>query len=330
MDFRIRQLQCFLTLSDLLNYGKTARALYTSQPTITFQIKSLEESFGIRLFERDRQRVCLTEAGLAFREYAKTIVDTVEAARSHLARLNARMQLRVSCGPVGQFILLPAVLRSLAAQYPEFELEVRELTTEQQISHLQDGTVDALLMVGDLPIHGLRFDRICEESLMAVVSSDGPYARRATISVHDLHENGVIASRRQDCRFHQPFLRAMLAAYGVTPRIVESPHSCAVQFAYAAAGEGIAITNASMAAYDFPGVTLLPFDEALPPIQLGLAAIDGKSSPALEIFRQVVLDCAQIVLADVAKPISNAFHRQAPLAAVARSSFSTAAYSVLE
>ena len=80
MDFRIRQLQCFLTLSDLLNYGKTARALYMSQPTITFQIKSLEETFGVKLFERDRQQVRLTDAGCAFREYAQSIMDTVDAA----------------------------------------------------------------------------------------------------------------------------------------------------------------------------------------------------------------------------------------------------------
>ena len=84
MDFRIRQLQCFLTLSDLLNYGKTARALYMSQPTITFQIKSLEEAFGVKLFERDRQQVRLTDAGCAFREYAQSIMDTVDAAQECL------------------------------------------------------------------------------------------------------------------------------------------------------------------------------------------------------------------------------------------------------
>jgi DNA-binding transcriptional LysR family regulator len=80
LDFRIRQLQCFLTLSDLLNYGRTARVLYMSQPTISFQIKSLEETFGVKLFVRDRQQVRLTDAGLAFREYARTIMDQVHAA----------------------------------------------------------------------------------------------------------------------------------------------------------------------------------------------------------------------------------------------------------
>ena len=144
MDFRMRQLQCFLTLSELLNYGKTARALYMSQPTISFQIKSLEEAFGVKLFDRDRQQVRLTDAGYAFREYARTIIDTVDAARECLGNLHKRLRLRVSCGPVGQYVLLPAVIRKLTAEHPEFELEVMELTTEQQMARMTEGNVDAL------------------------------------------------------------------------------------------------------------------------------------------------------------------------------------------
>lgn len=299
MDFRIRQLQCFLTLSNLLNYGKTARALYTSQPTITFQIKSLEDALNVRLFERDRQQVRLTDAGFAFREYAQSIIDTVDAARECLGGLHNRLRLRVSCGPVGQFVLLPAVIRMLAAQHPDFELEVTELTTEQQMASLPEGKVDALLLIGALPVRGMRFDPICKEPLVAIVSQDSPLAKRASISVEDLRENSLIASRLKDCRFHQTFLHSLLAPYGISPRIVEAPHSCSVQFAYAAAGEGIAIATSSMAAYTFPGIVYLPFAEALPPIQLGLAALETNERVAMKVFRQIVLDCAETLFPDV-------------------------------
>lgn len=296
LDFRIRQLQCFLTLSDLLNYGKTARALYMSQPTITFQIKSLEEAFGVKLFTRDRQQVRLTEAGFAFREYAQSIMDAVDAAQECLSALHTRMRLRISCGPVGQFILLPAVIRALAANYPEFDLEVTELTTEQMMTRLPEGKVDAILMVGSLPVKGMRFDPICQEALVAMVSREGPLASRRSLSVQDLRETPVIASRLKDCRFHQPYLHNLLAPYGITPRIVESPQSCSVQFAYAAAGEGIALSTASMAACAFPHVVALPFAERLPEMQLGLAAMESNDSPAMNVFRQVVMECANATL----------------------------------
>jgi DNA-binding transcriptional LysR family regulator len=305
LDFRIRQLQCFLTLSDLLNYGKTARVLYMSQPTISFQIKSLEETFGVKLFVRDRQQVRLTDAGIAFREYARTIMDQVHAAHECLSSLHTRLRLRVSCGPVGQFILLPAVLRSLAAKYPEFELEVVELTTEEMISHMQEGKVDALLMVGALPIPSLRFDPLYEDSLVAVVSRRSPLAQEVCIPVDVLRETPVIASRMKDCRFHQPFLHQLLAPFGITPKIIESPYSCTVQYAYAAAGEGLAMTTRLMESCTFPGVVTRPFREELPAMQLGLSAMSGNDSKALGIFRRIVLDCA-----------TQAFGPRRPVAAV--------------
>ena len=298
MDFRIRQLQCFMTLSELLHYGKTARALYMSQPTITFQIKSLEEVFGVKLFERDRQQVRLTDAGWAFREYAQTILDTVDAAQECLSGLHTRLRLRVSCGPVGQFILLPAVIRALASDYPDFELEVIELTTEQSMARLPEGKVDALLMVGALPIEGLRFDPICQETLMAMVSRRSPLAARRALSVEDLRHTSIIASRMKDCRFHQPFLHSLLAPFGITPRIVESPQSCSVQFAYAAAGEGIAITTGSMSVCTFPDLAAMPFKEELPMMQLGLASMATNETLAMSIFRKVVMECARAALSD--------------------------------
>ena len=77
------------------------------------------------------------------------------------------------------------------------------------------------------------------------------------------------------------------------------PHSCSVQFAYAAAGEGIAIATASMAAYTFPGIVYLPFAEVLPPIQLGLAALETNERVAMKVFRQIVLDCAETLFPEV-------------------------------
>jgi DNA-binding transcriptional LysR family regulator len=292
LDFRIRQLQCFLTLSELLNYNQTARALYMSQPTITFQINSLEEAFGVKLFTRNRRQVRLTEAGLAFREYAQSIMDTVHAAQTRLSGMHTRQKLRVSCGPVGQFVLLPAILRTLAARHPDFKLEVIELSTEEQLARLPDGAVDALLMVGALPIPDARFDPLCEDSLIAMVSSRDPLARRAAISVEVLRDTPIIATRLKDCRFHQPFLHALLAPFGITPRIIESPQSCTTQFAYAASGEGLAIATRSMQACFFPGITAVPFQEKLPTLQLGLTAMHSNDSPALHLFRQVVADCA--------------------------------------
>ena len=92
----------------------------------------------------------------------------------------------------------------------------------------------------------LRFDPLYEDGLVAVLARNSALAQESSIPVEVFRETPVIASRLKDCRFHQPFLHSLLAPFGITPKIVESPHSCAVQFAYASAGEGIALTTRLM------------------------------------------------------------------------------------
>jgi DNA-binding transcriptional LysR family regulator len=292
LDFRLRQLQCFLVLADTLNYGRAARLLYLSQPTLTFQIKSLEDALGVRLFDRSRQHVSLTDAGFAFRDYAANILSTANAAREHLNRFAGRLTLRVGCGPVGQYVVLPALIRSLAQAYPDFQLEILELTTEEQIAKLPEGKVDALLMVPELPIPGLRFEHIVSERLIAMVARENPLSRRHSISIHDLKDVGIVATRRRDCRFHQPFLENLFAEFGMKPRIVESPQSCSLQFAYAAANEGVLLVPQSVACCPFPDLVPVEIEEELPRLDLGICSMQTNNSIALRLFRQLALQCA--------------------------------------
>jgi DNA-binding transcriptional LysR family regulator len=291
MDFRLKQLQSFLTLASLLNYSKASQALYVSQPTLTFQIQSLEEALGVKLFERNRHRVALTDAGVAFGDYAETILKTVVAAKARLASLQSGLRLRVSCGPVGQYVLLPAVLRSLAPYDAEFHLELCDLNTEEQMTRLSAGSIDALFMVGALPIPGARFEPLCAESVVAMVSRHSPLARRRRISVCDLRNKTIIASRLEENRFQPSYLRQLLCPFDIEPRILEAPSSCAVQLAYAGAGKGILLTTASMMKCSFPDVVAVPFAERLPQVQLGIMALESNNSAALKIFRQVAAEC---------------------------------------
>ena len=286
MDFRIRQLQCFLTLADLLHYGRTARTLYMSQPTITFQIKSLEESFGVKLFERSRQEVSLTPAGLAFRQYAQTIVDTVASAQRRLADLGRRHHLRLSCTELGQEAL-PQVLRELSSNHPDFDLQLFELNREQQIAALAEERIDAIFMVSDPCLADLRFDLLRDEAIVLIVPRQSPLAAQETVSVEELRHHNLLASRIEDCSVGQPFLHRMLAPYGIVPRIVEAPHSHAAKFAYLTAGAGLLIGTPSMA-QTRPDVVALPFEEPLPIAHLGLVSLKTNLSPALTLFRSVV------------------------------------------
>jgi DNA-binding transcriptional LysR family regulator len=300
VDFRIRQLQCFLTLSELLNYGKTARALYISQPTITFQIQTLEDAFGVKLFERDRKRVRLTEAGVVLRNYAQNIMDTIATAHKHLGGIDAHLHVRAAWGPGGVVDLLPVVYRVLLNRYPGFELEVEDLTTEEQMTQLSEQLVDALVMVPSMPIAGASFHPLSRAPLVAIVARNSALAERGSLSVYDLHEQNLITTRPEDCRFQQPFLSRLLGPYGVQPRMVESPQSNSVQFAYVASGAGVVITPHSPAYDNLADLIPIPFVEPLPWVELGCMIRQNNRSEATTLFRAVVTQCANRLYRDSA------------------------------
>ncbi|MGB6697112.1 MAG: LysR substrate-binding domain-containing protein, partial [Terracidiphilus sp.] len=253
-------------------------------------------------FERNRQRVSLTDAGFAFREFAANMVATANAAKERLNDIACRLLLRVCCGPVGQYVFLPGIIRTLSQSHPEFQLEIQELTTEEQLVSLPDGTVDALLMVPELPIPGMRFELIYSEPLVAMVAHQNPLAQKRMLSIQDLKDVSLIASRPRDCRFHREFLHRLFQPFGIVPRIVESPQSCSVQFAYVAADEGILLAPRSVAACAFSGVVSLPIKEDLPLVHLGLSSMQTNNSVAMKIFRHVALESARKLAIEKSSP----------------------------
>lgn len=192
------------------------------------------------------------------------------------------------------------------------------------LERLLQPRVDALLMVRPLPINGMRFDPICKEPLVAIVAQESPLAKRSRISIEDLREDGLIASRLKDCRSRQPFLQKVFTPFGVSPRFLEAPYSCSVQFAFAAAGERIVIATASTAAYSFPGIVYLPFEESLLRMQLGLAALETNNRVAMNIFRQVVLDCAETIFPEIKARTARRIQLQPSVTAAYRNERATA------
>jgi LysR substrate binding domain len=156
---------------------------------------------------------------------------------------------------------------------------------------LPSGSIDALFMVSALPVPHARFEPICAENVVAMVSRHSPLARRRTISVSDLRGKTIIASRLEENRFQHSYLRQLLGPFDIEPRILEAPSSCAVQLAYAGAGKGILLATASMMKCSFPDVVAVPFAERLPQVQLGIMALESNHSTALKIFRQVAAEC---------------------------------------
>ncbi|WP_380058248.1 LysR substrate-binding domain-containing protein [Falsihalocynthiibacter sp. SS001] len=170
IHFTIRQLRYFEALAEFGHFGRAAQACSISQPALSMQIKELEESLGIALFERQARQVQLTGFGHEFALRVSTILrsvdDLADLARASREKLVGR--LRIGIIPTVAPYLLPLIIRSLAREYPDLDVQVRETVTPNLIQGLNDGRLD--LAIAALPVSesSLTEVELIEEEFMLV------------------------------------------------------------------------------------------------------------------------------------------------------------------
>ncbi|MGP3978373.1 LysR family transcriptional regulator [Streptomyces sp. 8N114] len=154
MDVHGRDLRYFVAVAEELHFTRAAERLFVSQPALSKQIRMLERTLGVALFERDRRGVALTRAGTALLPYAQRVLaewqtgwEAVEAVR---AAQRAGLVVGMSTSP-GRGGLLPAVRSRVTAEYPEAVLTVRQFSWDDATAGLADGTSDVAFVWLPLP-----------------------------------------------------------------------------------------------------------------------------------------------------------------------------------
>ena len=114
------QLECFLAVSDCLNFARAAEQLHITQPAVSHQIQSLEAELNTRLFVRTTRSVELTPAGFAFISDAKDILGRTRAAKARISSSDPGhiSEFSIGCPGIPEQNLLPPVLRRLTEEFP--------------------------------------------------------------------------------------------------------------------------------------------------------------------------------------------------------------------
>ncbi|WP_186096517.1 LysR family transcriptional regulator [Burkholderia gladioli] len=288
----LKHLGAFVALADELHFGRAAERLYIVQPALSMQIKTLETGLGVRLFDRDRHKVALTEAGRLFLPEARATLE--QAARAaQVARLSAQGEIgTLRLGFVSSVLpqLLPTLIRTMHARYPRIALELKDMPTPDQIAALHGGTLDFGLARLPIAASGLNSRVVMEESFVVVVPASHPFARRRRIEPAALRGQPAFVLAR---RYAPGFFDALLVALGaqqVTLDIARELGEYTTMLALVAAGLGIGLIPAEAAAAVPHNVVALPL--ALPGYRapLGLIWLDD-GSVLKRVFVEVVEQC---------------------------------------
>jgi len=192
----LRQLQYFLAVAEELNFSRAAAKLNMAQPPLTRQIRSLEQELGVQLFYRTNRFVELTDAGKAFVEESRRILEQVEQS--------VRVVQRASRGEIGRLIvafegssaydLVPNSLKIFRDRFPAVELIVLGMTTGEQVQALHERQINAGFVVP--PLQGrepeLSVEAILQEPLVLALPIDRPLATQQRVRMRSLKTSGML------------------------------------------------------------------------------------------------------------------------------------------
>lgn len=287
------QLSCFVEVAAQLSFSKAAEALHVSQPTVSHQIRALEDELGCALIVRSTRTVRLTDDGFAFLEYANDILDLAARAERRLAHKQraGSQQLRIGVHDGLEAQLIASTLKRLNTELAGFDPVIRMGPMSPLRSMLEDGTVDVILESRDPagePDAASVFRRLMDCPAICVCAPENPLAAHETLTLDDLAEGGrmgvgdphhcatAIVDLQRKASAHLP-ADAIIMAYNI-------------EIALALASANVAFTvQANVPAMQVAPLRYVPV-EGLPTVALGVRVRRGRRPAILDHFIDVLAE----------------------------------------
>ncbi|MEP6939224.1 MAG: DNA-binding transcriptional regulator OxyR [Rudaea sp.] len=212
----LRDLRYFVALAEHKHFGRAAQASFVSQPTLSTQIRKLEDELGVALVERTPRKVLLTEAGREIAQRARDVLTEVDQIKA-IARRTIDPEsgtLRLGIFPTLAPYLLPHVVPRISARFPRLELLLIEEKTELLLKQLREGRLDTVVLA--LPVHDdqLHAEFLFDEPFVLAVPEQHALARRKTLRMADLADQSLLLLEDGHCLRDQALAVCELSGAG--------------------------------------------------------------------------------------------------------------------
>ncbi|EKO3951566.1 DNA-binding transcriptional regulator OxyR [Vibrio fluvialis] len=191
----IRDFEYLVALAEHKHFRKAAEACFVSQPTLSGQIRKLEDELGTVLLERSSRRVLFTDAGLQLVDQAKRILTEVKTFRDMASGQSGAMTGPMHIGfiPTLGPYLLPRIVPTLKESFPELELYLHEAQTHQLVRQLEEGKLDCLVLASVEETAPFKEIEIFSEPMSIAVPCGHEWAGRDEVDMLELNGKTVLA-----------------------------------------------------------------------------------------------------------------------------------------
>lgn len=295
-DIKLKDLRYLVAVADSRHFGRAAERCFVSQPTLSAQLKKLEEYLGVRLIERQPNNVCLTSAGEQIVARARRILEAsdevVALARTHRDPLAGR--LRVALLPTIGPYLLPRVSQAIRRALPRLELRLYEYQTAPMLEKLKAGELDLGILALPVELDGLEARELFAEPFTVALPERHRLAKRERLQVADLEGEPLLLLEEGHCLRDQALEVCSRIGAGEAQDFRATSLETLRQMVATGAGITLLPDLATKGAYgDARGVVVLPFAKPAPVRHVG--AVWRKSTarrPAIDAVCKLIADRA--------------------------------------
>ncbi len=198
---KLRDLEYVTAVDRYRNFGRAAEACHVSQPSLSAQVKKLEEQLGVELFARTNNGVLTTDAGARIVETARCMLRSAQRITDTAAEYHDPIAapLRIGLFPSLAPFVLPYLSRNIRGLAPDLTTIFREQPTETLWNEIEYRRIDVAMMSGPVDRAGYRFTPVFVEPLLLMVSSDHKFASTDRISVCDVPVEELILPSEEHC-----------------------------------------------------------------------------------------------------------------------------------
>ena len=197
----LRDLKYILAVADTHHFGKAAERCYVSQPTLSGQIKKLEEELGVAIFERTNRSVEITPIGEAILVHARQMIEQADViqqlAQAHQDPLAG--PIRIGAIPTLSPYLIPLILMPLKQQYPQMKLVLSEELTDSLLERLRNHEVDAALLATPVEEPDLEAMPLFDEPFWIAHPRDHSFYDKEEITEQDLENTELLLLSEGHC-----------------------------------------------------------------------------------------------------------------------------------
>lgn len=295
-NMELRHLRYFVAVAEALSFTKAADKLRIAQPSLTRQVRNLEDEIGVPLLVRANNRVALTEAGRLFFFDSKKLLAMCAESVAAVQRLNCGADLQLNIGYISNihYGLLPATLGAFRKLCPLVALNLFDMSCAEQFQALDGHKID-LGFIGlrpPLSNHELLAECVAYDTILVALPAHHPLAKKSKVRLTDLASQFFIGMSAKTQPGAREWLLETCQSTGFTGRILQEAEGEPTAIQFVSDGLGVALMPEQIAGLPHEGVVFRPLTPPLRRESTIAWRVDNPSKP-LKDYIQIVKDLAR-------------------------------------